>query len=134
MITRDKQRENAIIRMKMLDICPEAIEALEKHDQLAISVDGHVGFYIKPEISKQIKEFEKKFNSYIYHCIYSTCEFGIMYNLLYISKYENEWLPEMMGLQNGISTAHVLNESHPERSESGLIRIQPSLGGLIRIY
>lgn len=69
MITRDKQRENAIIRMKMLDICPEAIEALEKHDQLAISVDGRVGFYIKPEISKQIKEFEKKFNSYIYHCI-----------------------------------------------------------------
>lgn len=129
-----KQRNEAIKRMKALDMSQKAIEALEQHDQIAVSIADSVSFLIKDDIRDLIKKFEQKYNAYVYHCIYCETEFGILYNLLYVSKYEDEWKYELEALKNGVPTAYVINESFPDYSESGCIGIKPLFGGLRRTY
>lgn len=134
MTNKMKQRKEAIIRMKALGISKKAIEALEQRDQIAVSVAGNITFTLKDEIRDTIKKFEQKNNAYVYHCIYCVTEFGILYNLLYVDKYEDEWEYELEDLKNGVPTAYVINESVPYYSESGSIGIKSLFGALMRIY
>lgn len=134
MMNRIKQRKEAIRRMKALGISKKAIEALEQRDQIAVSVAGNITFLMKDTIRDMIKIFEEKYNTYVYHCIYCETDFGILYNLLYVSKYEDEWEYEFEDLKNGVPTAYVINETVPYYSESGSIGVKSLFGALIRTY
>lgn len=134
MITKEKMRKEAIKRMKMFGICSKAITALEQHDQVCISMENGVFPIKNDELNKEIKEFEQQHNTYVYHCIYTVGEFGIMYSLLYVSKYAEEWRSEIMAIQKGFPTARVINIDNPDLSDSGAIAVLPLFGGLRRIY
>ncbi len=134
MTNKIKQRKEAIKRMKALGISKKAIEALEQRDQIAVSVAGNISFMIKDTIRDMIKQYEQKNNAYVYHCIYCETEFGILYNLLYVSKYEDDWEYDLEDLKNGVASARVINESAPDLSDSGDIGIKPLFGTLKRIY
>lgn len=134
MITKEKMRKEAIKRMKLFGICSKAIMALEQHNQVYISMENGVFPIKNDELNKEIKKFEQKYNTYVYHCIYTECEFGILYNLLYVSKYADEWQFELTDIQNGFPTARVINVTDPNLSESGAITVMPLYGGLRRVY
>lgn len=135
MMNRIKQRNEAIKRMKMLGMSQKVIDALKKSDQIAVSIAGNITFQIKDEIRDMIKQYEQKNNAYVYHCIYCETEWDdILYNLLYVCKYEDDWKYELEDLKNGIVSARVINESVPYFSESGSIGVKPLCGALIRTY
>lgn len=134
MITRKEMRNEAIKRMKVLGMNQKAIDELKRRDRIAVSIAGHLTFTIKDEIRDKIKKFEQKYNAYVYHCIYCETEFGILYSLLYVDTYEDEWKYDLEDLKEGFPMAYVINETIPYMSERGSIGIKPLLGTLRRTY
>lgn len=81
-----------------------------------------------------VDDFEKENNGLVYHVIKSRTNIGLMYSLLYVSEYEEEWKMDMEDLGTGQALAYVVNKDMPDCSEFGTIGIAPSIGGLRRIW
>lgn len=60
--------------------------------------------------------------------------FGLMYSLLYVSEHIEEWKMDMEDLGDNQTLAYVVNTTMPDCSEFGTIGIEPSIGGLKRIW
>lgn len=81
-----------------------------------------------------VPDFEKENNGLVYHVIKSHTTIGLMYSLLYVSEYEEEWEMDMEDLGTGHALAYVVNKDMPDCSEFGTIGIEPSIGGLRRTW
>lgn len=57
-----------------------------------------------------------------------------MYSFLYVSEYIEEWKMDMEDLGDNQTLAYVVNTTMPDCSEFGTIGIEPSIGGLKRIW
>lgn len=102
---REQQKQEAIKRMKKLGI-----------------------------MEQPIKEFEEESNGLVYHVIKTQMNFGLMYSFLYVSEYIEEWKMDMEDLGDNQTLAYVVNTTMPDCSEFGTIGIEPSIGGLKRIW
>lgn len=65
---------------------------------------------------------------------YTQMNFGLMYSFLYVSEYIEEWKMDMEDLGDNQTLAYVVNTTMPDCSEFGTIGIEPSIGGLKRIW
>lgn len=68
------------------------------------------------------------------HVIKTQMNFGLMYSFLYVSEYIEEWKMDMEDLGDNQTLAYVVNTTMPDCSEFGTIGIEPSIGGLKRIW
>ena len=76
------------------------------------------------ELIRAINNFEKDYNAYVYHIIYTESNFGNLYNMLYVSNNTEEWETDRKDLQNKECYAYVYNRSNEVCSEIGLIRVE----------
>lgn len=81
-----------------------------------------------------IRKFEEKNNGLVYHVIKTQMNFGLMYSFLYVSEHIEEWQMDMEDLGDNQTLAYVVNTTMPDCSEFGTIGIEPSIGGLKRIW
>ena len=129
----DKKKE-AIRRMEILDIYSETIRQFEKEGLISYSEPPMgANYWLTDEQIKVVREFEKEYNALVYFGTRVYTEFGTLDAFLYVSDYEEEWKDDVEDLKDGYLYAYVYNHDIPEFSEIGSIRVQPRLGGLIRI-
>jgi len=83
----------------------------------------------KEEFINDIKEFEEKYNTIVYHAILTPMEFGDMLTLLYVSPHQEEWVRDKEELKEGLPCAYCINA---DCSEFGCIEIAAANGGLTR--
>ena len=76
------------------------------------------------DLIRAINNFEKKYNAYVYHIIYTKSNFGNLYNMLYVSNSTEEWGADRKDLQNKECYAYVYNKSDEVCSEIGLIGVE----------
>ena len=76
------------------------------------------------ELIRAINNFEKDYNAYVYHIIYTESNFGNLYNMLYVSNNTEEWETDRKDLQNKECYAYVYNRSNEVCSEIGLIGVE----------
>ena len=76
------------------------------------------------ELIRAINNFEKDYNAYVYHIIYTESNFGNLYNMLYVSNNTEEWETDRKDLQNKECYAYVYNKSDEVCSEIGLIGVE----------
>lgn len=76
------------------------------------------------ELIRAINNFEKDYNAYVYHIIYTESNFGNLYDMLYVSNNTEEWETDRKDLQNKECYAYVYNRSNEVCSEIGLIRVE----------
>ncbi len=130
---RERQIEEATKRMRALKISPNVIkEFLEGK----LNESERVGclYWLNENEEAIVKAFEEKFEAVAYHVIHQFTNIGELYNILYVSKYEEEWENDMEDIAEGQAIAYVLNRSMPDCSELGSIGIKPSIGGLVRTW
>ncbi len=84
--------------------------------------------------NQKIRKFEEESNGLVYHVIKTQMNFGLMYSFLYVSEYIEEWKMDMEDLGDNQTLAYVVNTTMPDCSEFGTIGIEPSIGGLKRIW
>lgn len=131
---RERQKAEAIERMKKLSIMEQPIKEFEEEGKLNLSGNGGILYLLNDEQQKMVEDFEKEHNGLVYHVIHQFTNIGELYNLLYVSEYVEEWKMDMDDLGEGQTLAYVVNVSMPDCSEFGTIGIQPSAGGLVRTW
>lgn len=139
MTLRERQKEEAIKRMKTLGLMSNVIKDFEKNNKVYYSERQNAFFNAilywidnEPEFIKTVKQFEKKHNALVYHCQLTHLECGDVLSLLYVSTNENEWQQDKEQLTQGIAYAYVKNLKSDYDSEFGSIGVRPSMGGVLR--
>lgn len=107
-------------RIELLGLEPRFSDKLYMSDRYCIREvkDGEM------ELIRAINNFEKKYNAYVYHIIYTRSNFGNLYSMLYISNNTEEWKADRKDLQNKECYAYVYNKSDEVCSEIGLIGVE----------
>lgn len=130
---RERQKAEAVKRMKKLGIMEQPIKEFEEEGKLNLSENGGFLYWLNDGQKEMVEKFEKEHNSLVYHVIHQFTNIGEMYSLLYVSEYVGEWERDANDIGEGQALAYVINMSMPDCSEFGFIGIQPSIGGVTRI-
>lgn len=107
-------------RIELLDLEPRFSDKLYMSDRYYIREvkDGEM------DLIRAINNFEKNYNAYVYHIIYTKSNFGNLYSMLYVSNNTEEWKADRKDLQNKECYAYVYNKSDEVCSEIGLIGVE----------
>lgn len=130
---KEKQRLEAIERMRMLGIHENAIKEFEEEGKINKSEAIGFLYWLNEEEEKLIKNWEEETGNMAYHVIFNNTPFGRMLSILYVSKYEEEWEFDRKDIENNMPIAYVMNLDDEMLSEAGTIVIKRSIGGLIRV-
>ena len=129
---RNIQKQEAIHRMKMLNLHGNVIREFEQEDRLNMSEYGGFLYWLNSDQQAIVDEFEAEWNALVYHVIHSYTSIGEMLTLLYVSNYPEEWEYDRLDLAEGYPLAYVKNLDDPYLSEIGSVSIECRIGGLIR--
>lgn len=131
---REQQKQEAIKRMKKLGIMEQPIKEFEEEGKINLSEGPGLLYWLNDEEQEMVRKFEEESNGLVYHVIKTQMNFGLMYSFLYVSEYIEEWKMDMEDLRDNQTLAYVVNTTMPDCSEFGTIGIEPSIGGLKRIW
>lgn len=126
-----EQKQEAIARMKKLDIYAPAITEFEKENLVNKSEHGGILYWLDENEQEMVKEFEEEYGAMVYHIIHNYTNFGELYSLLYVSKDKDEWDYDNDDLNHNICLAYVKNLDEDAFSEFGSIGIKSQFGGLV---
>jgi hypothetical protein len=129
---RNIQKQEAIHRMKMLNLHGNVLREFEQEDRLNMSEYGGFLYWLNSDQQAIVDEFEAAWNALVYHVIHSYTSIGEMLTLLYVSNYPEEWEYDRLDLAEGYPLAYVKNLDDPYLSEIGSVGIECRIGGLIR--
>ena len=127
-----EQKQEALNRMRMLDIYSPSIKEFEKENIINKSEHGGMLYWLDEKEQKFVKEFEEKYNAIVYHIIHNYTEFGELYSLLFVSQHKEEWDWDNEDIKNNIAMVYVKNIDEDAFSEFGSIGIKSQFGGLVR--
>lgn len=130
----EKQKREALKRMKILGIHGMAIKEFQHEGKLNLSENNGGLYWLNEGLQKRVAEFEKKYNSLVYHVIRSYSAIGEMISYLYVSPWDEEWTEDKTDLKGGRALVYVENLSDESLSEFGFIGIMPLFGGVTRLY
>lgn len=123
------QKEEAIIRMKELNLDKKLINEFDKNGKVYISDVGGAWFDLDEEAEELIASIEKTGNL-VYHVLRT----GIMYSALFVSNDEEYWPEERFDKKTGLIYAYAtMGQGGYSFYEGGDIQVVPSHGGLSRI-
>jgi hypothetical protein len=133
-VSREIKKEEAIKRMKALDLYGSYINSFKKDDEIFLSemTGGVYELSNEKELKAKIKEFEEEYNALVYHVIHTFTEFGELYSFLYVSDYEEEWEYDNESLKEGYALVYVWNKDDEWCSEFGEIGVRGQFGGIVR--
>lgn len=134
-VSREMKKEEAIQRMRALDLYKPCIEAFNKRDEVQLSemTGGLYEFSDNEALTKKVREFENEHNALIYHVIHTFTQFGELYSFLYVSDHKDEWDYDNEDIKDNYTLAYVWNTSDDWCSEFGTIVVQQKFGGLVRV-
>ena len=119
---RDKQKAEALARMKLLGIFPETIKQFDRDWKVSISEPPLGAFYWAEGWDlDRIEQFEEDHDALVYLVIRSYTTHGKMDDYLYVSKHEEEWEMSREDLEDGYAMSYTINRDYPECSEMGSI-------------
>lgn len=115
-----KQVEESKQRIELLGLEPRFSEKLYISDRYMIREVQKK----ETELIKAINEFEKEYNAYVYHIVYSNTNIGQLYTMLYVSSHEEEWVSDRADIKEKQLYAYVWNRTDNCCSEIGLVGIE----------
>lgn len=145
MILTEQIFNEVLKRMKQIDLFQEAIDNFKNSKEIYKSertkilglTSGELTIgkilTLSDEQKHSVAEFEKKYNSFVYHIIETNTQFGLLNDFLYVSSNQDEWELEREDLAYKTPCIYCLNTIEPDFSEFGSIAIESRGGGLIRI-
>lgn len=139
---KEKQRNEAIKRLKALKVMGQVVDAFAKNGTVYYSerqnaIFDAILYFVsnKPEFVKIINDFEKETDALVYHAQLMRFHFGLCLSLLFVSNDETQWQQDNDDLQNyGEQLVYVANLTDPLLSESSYIGIISKNGGVSRTY
>lgn len=131
----ERMKQEAVNRLKKLGVMNTVIEDFE-NGILNVSEQGLIPgalYHLNDSEKEMVRKIEEEYDGLVYHCIRCNTNFGRLFNMLWVSKYEEEWEYENTNIEESIVFAYVENLSDSICSEFGSIMVAGINGGLIRI-
>lgn len=133
-----EMKEQVIKQMKALKLNNKVIEDYLKENKIYKSTN--IKPYIEeiPEEEKKlIEDFEKKYETIVFHVINVNSQILNQYELLFISRNKEKWKDDVVDNKNGfiISNTIVINTKLNKQmvNEIGIIGIENNNGGVYRV-
>ncbi len=124
-ISIERKKAEAIARMKILGIIPEAVQQFENEGFVNRSEPPFGALYwVEGDDLKFLHEFEKEHNALVYAVVRAYYTIGKMDAFLYVSDYEEEWKQDRADLREGQAMAYVRNLDDELCSEFGSVGIE----------
>ena len=134
-VSREIKKQEAIKRLKALNIIDDAINQFEKDDIVMVSEPPFGGLYwLTDEEKEMVREFEEKHNALVYIVVRAFTNLGKMDSLLFVSDYEEDYESEMKDIEDGYVMSYTINHDMPYCADMGSIAVKPMFGGLLRRY
>lgn len=131
--TKEKMKQEALARMKLLDLHPNVIKEFETEGKINYSSGrSAILFWATDEIREVVRKFENQTGYLVYHAMDNETDIGHMVTLLYVSTEMDEWAADKQDLQEGCPLAYVENLTYPDCSEFGSVGVKPFNGGVVR--
>lgn len=127
------QRCEAINRMKLLKLHPNAIHEFLNEGKLNKSEGKGILFWLDDDELEFVKEFEKRCDALVYHLIKSHTTIGTTLTMFYVSRYMDEWDCDRVDIEDDIQVCYVKNLDDDCCSEYGSIAFRRINGGLMRV-
>ncbi len=125
--------EEIIKRMKKLHLHQNVIDELKNNNQLNVSVAPLGSLYWLTDEEKDLVDAFERENkdTKVYHIIKTYSKYlGTVYDLLFISKDEDNWEFEEENLEDNLLLSYTIT-NFPEK---GYIKVKCVNGGLVRLY
>ena len=134
-ISREIKKEEAIKRMKTMNIYSDAIKQFKNADIVMVSEPPLGGlFWLNDEEKEMVSKFEQENNALVYLVVRSFTNLGIMDNIFYVSDYQDEWEMDNADLNENYACVYVINHDMPDCSEFGTIAWKSVGGGVLRAF
>lgn len=130
---KELMREEALKRMKFLNMHENVISEFKREGKLNKTVTKGILYWLSEEEMEMVKAWEEETGNVVFHVMENKFEFGHCYSFLYISKYQEEWEMDMELMKDNICYAYVKNVDDEICSEYGTVGILPIFGGVIRV-
>lgn len=131
--TKEQMKQEALARMKLLDMYPYVVERFDEGGIIYYTWDvSGTLFLLADEIREVVQKFENQTGYLVYHVIDNNTSIGRMLTLLYVSTEMDEWAADKQDLQEGCPLAYVENITYPDCSEFGSVGVKPFNGGVVR--
>ena len=127
----ERKKQEALERMKMLNLFENAIRDFQQDNKLNMSECGFL-YWLDDEQTKMVSEFETEHDALVYHVIHNYTEFGELLTFFYVSDHEDEWEYDRADLKDGYACAYVKNLDEDAFSEFGSVAFKEQFGGLVR--
>ena len=134
-VKKKKKKEEAIKRMKTMNIYSDAIKQFKNADIVMVSEPPLGGlFWLNDEEKEMVSKFEQENNALVYLVVRSFTNLGIMDNIFYVSDYQDEWEMDNADLNENYACVYVINHDMPDCSEFGTIAWKSVGGGVLRAF
>ena len=134
-VSREIKKEEAIKRMKTMNIYSDAIKQFKNADIVMVSEPPLGGlFWLNDEEKEMVSKFEQENNALVYLVVRSFTNLGIMDNIFYVSDYQDEWEMDNADLNENYACVYVINHDMPDCSEFGSIAWKSIGGGVLRVF
>ena len=134
-VSREIKKEEAIKRMKAMNIYSDAIKQFKNADIVMVSEPPLGGlFWLNDEEKEMVSKFEQENNALVYLVVRSFTNLGIMDNIFYVSDYQDEWFMDNADIDEHYACVYVINYDMPNCSEFGTIAWKSVGGGVIRAF
>lgn len=127
----ERKKQEALDRMKMLNLFENAIRDFQQDNKVNMSECGFL-YWLDDEQTKMVSEFETEHDALVYHVIHNYTEFGELLTFFYVSDHEEEWEYDRADLKDGYACAYVKNLDEDAFSEFGSVAFKEQFGGLVR--
>lgn len=128
----ESMKIEALKRMEKLSLDQSVIDDFQNNNELYCSENGKIDS-VPSEIKDRALKWQQEFGCLVYHIIHAFIFGCETYEFLHVSCYKEDWDFENEILEDGWVIVRSENETIPEYSESGSIRVQSLNGSLIRI-
>ena len=134
-VSREIKKEEAIKRMKAMNIYSDAIKQFKNADIVMVSEPPLGGlFWLNDEEKEMVSKFEQENNALVYLVVRSFTNLGTMDNIFYVSDYQDEWFMDNADLNENYACVYVINHDMPDCSEFGTIAWKSVGGGVLRAF
>ena len=134
-VSREIKKEEAIKRMRAMNIYSDAIKQFKNADIVMVSEPPLGGlFWLNYEEKEMVSKFEQENNALVYLVVRSFTNLGTMDNIFYVSDYQDEWEMDNADLNENYACVYVINHDMPDCSEFGSIAWKSIGGGVLRVF
>ena len=129
---REKQKAEAAFWLELMGVRENVRRKFEESGTVMLCNNGQY-YPVDDSMGLEIRQFEQEHDATVFLAVRVLTVLGDLDALLFVGKYEEEWLLERRDIKAGYAMSYTINRDYPDCSEMGSIFFRTTEdGGIVR--